>query len=147
MKKIALLLVFTFFTLLFAKQEFNEPKPTFDNPRRWMVRIYDPEIHKVNHIISSVYNVLKEYPAETLNIVILVYGPGMRVLKKDYNSLILTRIKSLMEYDVEFIACKNTMQTMGWTKKDLIDNLSYVQAGIAESIERKVGGWIEVTPY
>ena len=36
---------------------------------------------------------------------------------------------------------------MGWTKKDFIDNLTYVQAGIAEVIERKVAGWIEVTPY
>ena len=147
MKKIALLLVFTFLTSLLATQAFNEPKPTFDNPRRWMVRIYDPEIHKVSHTIAGIYNVLKEYPAETLNIVVVVYGPGMRVLKKDYDPLMLTRIKSLMEYDVEFIACKNTMQTMGWTKKDLIDNLSYAQAGIAESIERKVGGWIDVTPY
>ena len=43
--------------------------------------------------------------------------------KKDYDANTLQRIKSLMEYDVEFIACKNTMETMKWTEKDFIDGI------------------------
>lgn len=145
MKKLVLIILVSVFAL--AKMEFSTPKPTFDNPRKWMVKLSTSNLKIVRHTISGIYNVLKEYPPETLQVVVVVYGPGMRVLKKDYDPLVLKKIKSLMEYDVEFVACKNTMATMGWTKKDLIGGLSYVQAGIAESIERKVAGWVDVTPY
>jgi len=145
MRKIVLIILVSVFAL--AKMGFSTPKPTFDNPRKWMVKLSTSNLKIVRHTISGIYNVLKEYPPETLQVAVVVYGPGMRVLKKDYDPLVLKKIKSLMEYDVEFVACKNTMATMGWTKKDLIGGLSYVQAGIAESIERKVAGWIDVTPY
>ena len=52
-----------------------------------------------------------------------------------------------MEYDVEFIGCINTMQTMGWKKKDFIDDIDFVQAGIVEVIERQAHGFIDATPY
>ena len=45
------------------------------------------------------------------------------------------------------IGCLNTMKTMKWKKSDFIDDIEYVQAGIAEVIERKQAGWIEFTPY
>ena len=145
MKKTILLMLITVFS--FGQQIFTEPKPTFDNPRKWMIKISDPDLKRFSHTIAGIYNVLKEYPAESLNIKVLVYGPGMRVLKKDFDPYMSSRIKSLMEYDVEFVACRNTMETMGWTTKDLIEDLSYVQAGIAEAIESKFAGWIDVTPY
>ncbi len=145
MRKFILIISITVF--LFGQQEFAEPKPTFDNPRQWLVKVSSADVKKFSHTIAAMYNVLKEYPAETLNIKVLVYGPGMNVLKKDFDPYMSSRIKSLMEYDVQFVACKNTMETMGWTKKDLIDDLSYVQAGVAEAIESKFAGWIDVTPY
>ena len=132
---------------LSAKMKFSDPKPTFDNPRRWLIKLNTSDIHVVNHTLGGIFNVLKEYPSDTLKVAVVAYGNGMRALKKDYDKKTLSRIKSLMDYDVEFVACKNTMATMGWTKKDFIDNLTYVQAGIAEVIEKKVAGWIEMTPY
>jgi intracellular sulfur oxidation DsrE/DsrF family protein len=52
-----------------------------------------------------------------------------------------------MNYDVEFIGCLNTMATMKWKKDEFIDNIDYVQAGVAELIEKKASGWIDATPY
>jgi intracellular sulfur oxidation DsrE/DsrF family protein len=93
------------------------------------------------------YNILKEYPSETLKIVVVTYGNGMRALRKDYDKATLKRIASLMEYDVEFIGCRNTMETMKWTEDEFIDDISYVQAGIVELIEREVAGYIGVLAY
>jgi len=53
----------------------------------------------------------------------------------------------LLAYDIEIIGCINTMQTMGWKQKEFIDGVDYVQAGVAEAIERKAAGWIDATPY
>ncbi len=146
MRRIFLLLLITPF-LLFGKYNFQDPKPSFDNPREIIMKLNNKDIHYANHLLGTIYNILKEYPDNGLKVVVIAYGPGMRVIKKDYDKKTLSRIRSLMEYDVEFIGCINTMQTMGWKKKDFIDNIDFVQAGIVEVIERQAHGFVDATPY
>ncbi len=133
---------------LFAKMEFSNPKPSFDHPRKWVVPVKTDDIHVINHIIGGINNVLNEYPPESLQVAMVFYSSGMRVIRKDYDAKTLTRLKSLMDgYDVEMVGCINTMKTMGWKKKDYIDGIVYRQAGIAEVLERSVAGWIIFAPY
>jgi intracellular sulfur oxidation DsrE/DsrF family protein len=146
MKKLFIVLLLLI-TSTFAAQKFSDPQPTFDNPRKWVINLSTNDVETVNHILSSINNVLKEYPDGAMNVAVVAYSSGMRVLKKDYDPKTLIRIKSLMEYDVEFIGCKNTMETMHWAEKDFIEGLDYVQAGIAEALERIVAGWIPMTAY
>ena len=51
-----------------------------------------------------------------------------------------------MTYDVEFIACKNTMDTLKIDKKELLDGVEVVTAGIVELIERQLRGYIYIRP-
>lgn len=145
MKK--LLLLFLISLTLFAKMEFSDPQPTFEEPRKWLIRLYKNDLETVNHDLDAINNVLKEYPTESLKITVVVYSKGMRVLKKNYDKKTLGRIRAVMDYGVEFVGCKNTMETMGWKEKDFIDNITFVQAGIAQAIELSVAGWVDVTPY
>lgn len=145
MKKVLLLMMAV--VLSFAQVEYSDPKPTFDNPRLWVIKVNTNNLEHINHTLDSVNNVLKEYPMETLKVAIIFYSKGMRLLKKDADSHTLKRIDSLIQYDVEMVGCKNTMDTMKWTEDDFIDDLNYVQTGLAELVERVAGGWIEVTPY
>lgn len=131
----------------FSSSEFSDPKPTFDNPRKVVFQLFDSDVSRVNHNLSSIYNILKEYPTESLKVTVVTYGNGMRALRKDYDKATLKRIVSLMEYDVEFIGCRNTMETMKWTEDDFIDDISYVQAGIVELIERKFAGDVGIIAY
>lgn len=145
MKNILILIFVSVFA--FSESTFSNPKPTFDEPRKVVIQFYDSEINKINHNLSTIYNILKEYPSESLKVVVVAYGNGMRALRKDYDSKTLTRMKSLMEYDVEFIACKNTMETMKWKESEFIDDIDYVQAGVVELIERQVDGYIGIIAY
>lgn len=145
MKKILVLLFISIFA--YAESTFSNPQPTFDEPRKVAIQLYDSDLEKVNHNLSTIYNILKEYPEESLKVVVIAYGNGVRALKNDYDKATLTRINSLMEYDVEFIVCRNTMETMKWTEKDFIDDVSYVQAGIVELVERQVAGFVGVIAY
>lgn len=144
-KKFVLISLLAIFS--FAESKFSDPEPTFDNPRKVVYSLYVGDLETVNHTIGSMYNILKEYPSESLKIVVVAYGKGLRTLKKDYDKKTLDRIKSLMEYDVEFVACRNTMETMKWTEKDFIDGISYTQAGIVEVIEKQQEGYIGITAY
>ncbi len=144
-KKFILVLFMAVFS--YAQSKFSEPQPSFDNPRKVVYSLYVGDLETVEHTIGSMYNILKEYPAESLKIVVVAYGKGLRVLKKDYDKKTLERVKSLMEYDVEFIACKNTMETMKWKESDFIDGIGFTQAGIVEVIEKQKDGYIGITAY
>lgn len=145
MKNIILIVLMAVFS--YAQLTFSDPQPTFEKPRKIVINIHDNDLETVNHNIGTIYNILKEYPSETLKVAVVLYGKGMRVIKKDYDAATLNRIKSLMEYDVEFIGCKNTMETMKWTQDDFISGVNYVQAGIVEVIERQNDGYFGITPY
>lgn len=145
MKNIILVMFLALFS--FAESTFSDPQPNFDEPRKVAIQLYDSEIKKVDHNLSTIYNILKEYPEESLKVVVIAYGNGVRALMKDYDEKALTRIKSLMEYDVEFIICRNTMETMKWTEDDFIEDVSYVQAGIVEVIERQIAGYVGIIAY
>ncbi len=146
MKNLILILLIS--TFAFAKVNFANPQPSFNNPRQWIIKVNSSETKKVNHIINAMNNVLKGYPEEALQIEVVFYANGIRVARKDYDKKILSRIKSLMLYEnIKFVVCKNTMDTMGWKKKEFISGVSYVQIGIAEVIEKVADGWIDVSPY
>ena len=145
MKK--LIIVMLSIVISYAEMTFSDPQPTFDEPRKWVIKLRISDEKTVNQMLSSVYNVLKEYPAESIKIAVVAYGQGMRVLRKDYDKHTLSRISSLMDYEVEFIGCRNTMETMHWTDDEFIEDIDYVQAGIAELIEKQVDGYYETTPY
>lgn len=144
-KKIFLVMIFGVFC--FGASTFSDPKPTFENPRKVVVWINENNLEKANHTIGSIYNILKEYPAESLKVAVVLYSGGMRIIKKDADSKILERIKSLMNYDVEFYGCRNTMETMGWKDEDFIDDIIFVQAGIVEVVEKQVEGYYAIKPY
>lgn len=147
MKKLILLILAC--TVAFGEPEmqFADPKPSFDNPRKWVIKLRSANIETVNHMLGSIYNVLKVYPQESIQISVVAYAQGMRVLRKDYDPEVIKKIKSLEQYEVEFVGCLNTMDTMHWTEEEFIEGLTYVRAGIAEVIERIAAGWINVTPY
>ncbi len=142
-----LFIMILLFNYVSAEMKYADPQPTFENPRKWVIKLNTANIEDVNHMLSSINNVLKEYPSESIKIAVVTYAQGVRVLRSDYDSDTLTRIKSLMKYEVEFIVCKNTMDTMKWKEAEFLKDISFVQAGIAEVIEKIAGGWIGVEPY
>ncbi|HHB94308.1 MAG TPA: hypothetical protein ENK88_04100, partial [Campylobacterales bacterium] len=74
------------------------------------------------------------------------YSQGIKALLKHHDNNIEKRVKSLITYDVEFIACGNTMKTLKIDKKELIDGVEVVTAGIVELIERQLRGYIYIRP-
>ncbi len=69
---------------LCAEMEFADPKPTFENQRKWLIKLSTDDIEKVNHTIDSVNNVMKVYPDHSLIITIVAYSKGMKVFRKDF---------------------------------------------------------------
>lgn len=82
--------------------------------KKIVLQISDPNPFKQTLVLNVASNLLKEYGADRVQIEIVAFGPGVRLLfAENANS---ARIKSLAESaDVEFHACSNTIKNM--TKK------------------------------
>ena len=125
-------------------QTMAEPEPSFDNPRKVLVSLNFNDEKKVASLLYNVINIQKAYGQDNLEIAVLGWGAGVRMLLND--SALRSRIESQMQYDVKFIACGNTLQTIGISPDNLIDGVELVKAGLPEIIERELMGWSIVWP-
>jgi len=81
----------------------------------------DPEYQE--EIFNSVSALLGKY-VDDISIVLVVWGPCIHLLaknpKRPVSKLFQQRVRSMAEsYGVKFIACENTMKTVGWTAIDM----------------------------
>ena len=144
MKKFTLILL-SFCILSFADTEYADPKPSIDNPRQIVFSVTEDSPHALDHILSVANNVLKFYGPEKVEMKIVAYSKGLALLYKR-NASTAQRVDALMQYDVEFVACGNTMRTLHVKKEDLVDGSVIVTAGVVELLESVKAGWIYIKP-
>lgn len=125
--------------------DLADPKPDMDNPRKIMLQLTSSDDSKVNSILYNAINIQKFYGMDNVQIAVIAYGQGVKALLKE-TSTVKDRIDSLLQYDVEFVACGNTLDTLGKRTEDLLPGVERVQAGIPEIVERKLNGWTYITP-
>ena len=96
------------------------------------------------HVIFSVGAVLRQY-GDNVKIVVTCFGPGIHILAKKpgrpVSNEIQQRVSSLNVYGVEFHACGNTMKSLKWTKKDLVEFAKVVEVGASDLIELQEKGF------
>lgn len=129
----------------FRETELSTPEPSFDEPRRVMLQLTSADETTINNVLYNAANIQKFYGMDEVEIMIVAYGPGMKALYSK-SSPVKDRITSLQKYGVDFIGCGNTMDATDHTPEDLIDGVEWVQAGIAEIVERQLDGWVYVRP-
>ena len=144
--KQTLILLFMIISFTTAETEFAEPKPSMENPRKFVFPITSWNKDEVNHVLGSANNVINFYGVDNTEVVIVAYSQGIKSLLKHHDSGIARRVRSLMTYDVEFIACGNTMETLRIKEKELLEGVEVVTAGIVELIERQLRGYIYIRP-
>jgi len=128
-----------------AETQLSDPKPSFDNPRRIMLQLTTGDAREMNSILWNAINLQKFYGIDNVQIAIIAYGAGMKALyAKD--SPVAERVRSQLQYGIEYVACANTMETTHRKASELIPGVTVVTAGIAEIVERKLQGWIYVSP-
>ncbi|QOY54868.1 DsrE family protein [Candidatus Sulfurimonas marisnigri] len=142
-KYILVLLLSTSFVI--GDTEFAEPAPSIVEPRKVVLSIKSADDEEINHVLSSANNVLKFYGPENVNMRIVAYYHGIRALLKKEKA-IAARIDAMMQVNVEFVACGNTMRTKGIKEDELVDGTEIVTAGIVEMIERVKEGWVNIVP-
>ena len=87
----------------------------------------------IDQILFSCGEMLRKY-GDDIELVIAAFGPGLNLLakqpKRPITALQQQRVTSLVEYGVRFQACGNTMKSMHWLEKDILDEAEVVTIGI-----------------
>ena len=135
MKILALL-----FTLLIAAVSTtplhagNDDKPFAD--KKIVLQISDPNPFKQTLVLNVASNLLKHYGPDKIDIEIVAFGPGLRLLL-DGNSN-TSRMNNLSASGVRFAACENTIaaftKQLGHKPK-LVSQATPVAAGVVRILE------------
>ncbi len=95
-------------------------------------------------VLANAANVLKYFGPTKVQIEVVAFGPGLRLLLK--NNVHSKMIQSLHAEGVEFAACHNTMMKLHLTKADLNPVSHVVPGGVIEIMRRESEGWNYIRP-
>ena len=136
--------------LLFALGTLQANAAPDDKPfaeERIVLQISDNDPFKQTLVLNVANNLVKHYGPDKVDVEIVAFGPGLRLLFKDNANK--GRINGLADNGVRFAACKNTIKAMG--KKlghppALHGNATPVSAGVVQIIDLVNQGYKLVKP-
>lgn len=123
----------------------RSPAPGDSPPHKVVYQInrHEPEYQLA--ILNSISAMLKKY-VDDVAIVVVAWGPGIHLLakkpKRPVPKELQQRVRGMSEsYGIEFIACGNTMHTLGWEKSDMLDFARVEEVGAAAIMELQEKGY------
>lgn len=143
----AILLVLTVLLLGYASQAWSdeESKPFAD--KRIVLQISDSDPFKQTLVLNVANNLVKHYGQDKVDIEIVAFGPGLRLLLAD--NVNGGRIDGLVDAGVQFSACENTIR--GFTKNlgevpKLSPHAVHVNAGVVRILDLTAKGYSLIKP-
>jgi len=121
-----------------------DPEPDFDNPRQIVISLSEKDEKRVNAVLNNVMNIQKAYGTDNVKLAVVAYGPGIWSILKD--SPVRARVESMLMYEIEFVACGNTLDAIHKTEVDMIKGVTWTRAGLVEIVERRLSGWVDLKP-
>ncbi len=144
-KTILLILMLSMAVISYQTQAEENDKPFAE--QKIVLQISDPNPFKQTLVLNVASNLLKYYGQDRVDVEIVAFGPGLRLLFKENANK--DRIASLVSSGVRFSACKNTIAAM--TKKlghapVLNSNAIPVSAGVVRIIDLLDKGYKLIKP-
>lgn len=130
-----------------AKAQGSVDELTFpgDEPKHRVVYQFNKaELGYQDHVIFSVGEMVRKY-GDNIKVVVVAFAEGIHILGKrpgrEVKEELRQRISSLSHYGVEFHACGNTMKSLKWTEKDIVDFATVVEVGASDIMELQEQGY------
>ncbi len=109
-----------------------------------VLQVSDNDPQKWNLALNNAKNVQVDLGEEAVELEIVVYGPGISMLKGD--SPLAARVAAALKSGVKVVACENTMKAQKLVYADMLPNIGYVPAGVVELITRQREGFAYIRP-
>lgn len=125
-----------------------KPVASDGTPHKIVYQLNRAEPEYQEAILNSIGAMLKKY-VDDVAIAVVVWGPGIHLLaqrpQRPVAPVLQQRVKSMSEsYGVAFVACGNTMHSLGWRKADMLDFARIEEVGAAALMEYQEQGYAYV---
>lgn len=107
-------------------------------------QISDNDPQKWSLALNNARNVQVDLGEEQVELEIVVYGPGISMLKGD--SPVAARVAAALKSGVKVVACENTMKAQKLVYADMLPHIGYVPAGVVELINKQREGFAYIRP-
>lgn len=107
-------------------------------------QVSDADPKKWNLALNNAKNVQDALGAANVDVEIVVYGPGIGMLK--FDSTVASRIAEANDSGVKVVACENTMKSMNLTHDDMLSSIGYVPGGVIELMHKQKEGYAYIRP-
>lgn len=114
-------------------------------PHKIVYQINHAEAEYQEAILNSIGAVLTKY-VDDVAIAVVAWGPGIHLLarkpRRPVPKMHQQRARDMSQsYGVTFIACGNTMHSLGWTRDDMLDFVRIEDVGAAAVMELQEQGY------
>jgi len=109
-----------------------------------VIQVSESDPKTWNLALNNARNLQQALGEDNVAVEIVVYGPGIGMLKKD--SSVGTRIGDARNKGVTVVACENTMKGQKLTYDDMLSTIGYVPGGVVEIMEKQQQGWAYIRP-
>ena len=109
---------------------------------RAIFAVSDADPQKWNLTLGNIANAIDGIGAESADIELVVYGPGISMLAKD--SPVAAKIAVALRSGVRIAACQNSMRAFHLDASELAPGVATVPQGVVELIRRQHAGYAYV---
>jgi len=113
-------------------------------PERIVIQVSDDHQGTWGQALNVARNLKSAYGPGNAEIELVAFGSGINMLKAD--ALVATRVLETANAGVKIYACENSMKRFKLNRDDMVENMTYVEAGIAHIIARHREGWFVDRP-
>ena len=113
-----------------------------DGKEHAIFAVSDDDAKKWNLTLGNIGNAIDGIGADAADIELVVYGPGIAMLKKD--SAVAEKIAAAQKKGVRIYACQNSMRGYNLQLTDLAPGVGVVPSGVVELIRRQHAGYAYV---
>jgi intracellular sulfur oxidation DsrE/DsrF family protein len=111
---------------------------------RVVFQVSDGDPQKWNLTLNNAKNVQDDLGSDAVALEIVVYGPGIGMLKGD--SPVGKRVADALKSGVKVVACENTMKGQHLVYADMLPDIGYVPAGVVELMQKQHEGYAYIRP-
>lgn len=129
------------------KRITSKPKPSPDKPfaEHFVIfHIAAGDAYAQRLVLNNATNMMNYYGEENVDIEIVAYGAGLRILFKENSQA--QRIQGMADRGIKFSACAATMKGMGRPKESLHSVAKVVAGGVIRIVELQEAGWTYIRP-
>ena len=116
--------------------------PAEPGRERAIFAVSDADPQKWSLTLGNIANAIDGFGADGTDIELVVYGPGIAMLKKD--SPVAERLAAALKAGVHIAACQNSMRGFKLEQADLAPGVGVVPSGVVELIRRQHAGYAYV---